>query len=134
MDGFSQNDNVIVIAATNRRDVLDNALLRPGRFDRIVNVPLPDKPSRLSIFNVHLQNKTIEDNIDLNYFSEMTAGFSGAQIKNLINEAAINAVREFKTTISQKIKVFKSLGIEIPDDIVRMIEEQVIPKEYTKVL
>ena len=102
MDGFSTNDNVIVIAATNRRDVLDNALLRPGRFDRIINVPLPDKPSRSSILKLHMQNKTFEDNIELNSVAEMTAGFSGAQIKNLINEAAINAVRDCKTVISNQ--------------------------------
>jgi cell division protease FtsH len=102
MDGFSTNDNVIVIAATNRRDVLDNALLRPGRFDRIINVPLPDKPSRSSILKVHMQNKTFEDNIELDSVAEMTAGFSGAQIKNLINEAAINAVRDSKTVISNQ--------------------------------
>ena len=102
MDGFSTNDNVIVIAATNRRDVLDNALLRPGRFDRIINVPLPDKPSRSSILKVHMQNKTFEDNIELDSVAEMTAGFSGAQIKNLINEAAINAVRDCKTVISNQ--------------------------------
>ena len=143
MDGFSQNDNVIVIAATNRRDVLDNALLRPGRFDRIVNVPLPDKPSRLSIFNVHLQNKTIEDNIDLNYFSEMTAGFSGAQIKNLINEAAINAVREFKTTISQKniVDALQKLSVGIvkindtrSDDAIRRVAYHEIGHAYLAAL
>ena len=143
MDGFSQNDNVIVIAATNRRDVLDNALLRPGRFDRIVNVPLPDKPSRLSIFKVHLQNKTIEDNIDLNYFSEMTAGFSGAQIKNLINEAAINAVRELKTTISQKniVDALQKLSVGIvkindtrSDDAIRRVAYHEIGHAYLAAL
>ncbi len=102
MDGFSTNDNVIVIAATNRRDVLDNALLRPGRFDRIINVPLPDKPSRISIIEVHMKNKTFEENIQLDSIAEMTSGFSGAQLKNLINEAAINAVREAKTVISNQ--------------------------------
>ena len=143
MDGFSQNDNVIVIAATNRRDVLDNALLRPGRFDRIVNVPLPDKPSRLSIFNVHLQNKTIENNIDLDYFAEMTAGFSGAQIKNLINEAAINAVRELKTTISQKnfVDALQKLSIGIvkindtrSDDAIRRVAYHEIGHAYITAL
>ena len=102
MDGFSTNDNVIVIAATNRRDVLDNALLRPGRFDRIINVPLPDKSSRISIIEVHMKNKTFEENIQLDSIAEMTSGFSGAQLKNLINEAAINAVREAKTVISNQ--------------------------------
>ena len=102
MDGFAQNEGVLVIAATNRRDVLDKALLRPGRFDRIINVPLPDRESRKSILEVHLRNKQIEDGISLELLSELTAGFSGAQLQNLANEAAINAVRLGKTVISQK--------------------------------
>jgi len=101
MDGFESNDNILVIAATNRRDVLDAALLRPGRFDRIINIPLPDKPSRKSILEVHLQNKKIDENISLDFLAETTSGFSGAELKNLVNEAAIHAVREGKTTISQ---------------------------------
>ena len=102
MDGFAQNDNVLIIAATNRRDVLDNALLRPGRFDRVINIPLPDKESRKSILGVHMQNKTFEDNVDLDFFAELTTGYSGAELKNLVNEGAINAVRDLKTIISEK--------------------------------
>jgi cell division protease FtsH len=102
MDGFAQNEGVLVIAATNRRDVLDKALLRPGRFDRIINVPLPDRESRKSILDVHLRNKQLEDGISLELLSDLTAGFSGAQLQNLANEAAINAVRLGKTVISQK--------------------------------
>jgi cell division protease FtsH len=102
MDGFAQNDNVLIIAATNRRDVLDSALLRPGRFDRIINVPLPDTESRKAILNVHLQNKTIDESVDLEKYAELTAGYSGAELKNLINEAAIFAVRQMKTVISDK--------------------------------
>lgn len=102
MDGFSINENVLVIAATNRKDVLDSALLRPGRFDRIINVPLPDKQSRKSILNVHLKNKKIENNISLDFLAELSAGFSGAQLKNLVNEAAINSVKMNNTIITQK--------------------------------
>jgi len=102
MDGFAQNDNVLVIAATNRRDVLDNALLRPGRFDRIVNVPLPDTSSRLSILNVHCKNKNISQDVDLLKIAELTSGFSGAEIKNLMNEAAIFAVRNNSTIIEDQ--------------------------------
>jgi len=102
MDGFAQNEGVIVIAATNRKDVLDKALLRPGRFDRIINVPLPDRESRKSILDVHLRNKQLEDGISLELLSDLTGGFSGAQLQNLANEAAINAVRLGKTVISQK--------------------------------
>jgi len=102
MDGFSPNDGVLVIAATNRKDVLDAALLRPGRFDRLVNIPLPDRSSRKEILKVHMKNKNMEPNINLDFISEITAGFSGAQLKNLLNEAAINAARMQNTIISQK--------------------------------
>lgn len=100
MDGFAQNDNVLVIAATNRKDVLDNALLRPGRFDRIINVPLPDSNSRKSILQVHMRNKTISEDVNVAALIDMTAGYSGAELKNLVNEAAINAVRENSTIIT----------------------------------
>ena len=102
MDGFAQNDGIIVIAATNRRDVLDAALLRPGRFDRIVNVPLPDRESRRAILGVHTQNKTMDPSIQLDFLSEATGGFSGAALKNLINEAAIYAARAGNVTITQQ--------------------------------
>ena len=93
MDGFADNDGLMVIAATNRKDVLDAALLRPGRFDRIITVPYPDRESRKSILQVHATNKKLDENINLDYIAELTAGFSGAQLKNLLNEAAIYAVR-----------------------------------------
>ena len=102
MDGFAQNDEVLVIAATNRKDVLDSALLRPGRFDRLINVPLPDKPSRVKILEVHMRNKQFSSDINAQLLAEMTGGFSGAQLKNLINEGAINAARTGKSIISQK--------------------------------
>ena len=102
MDGFTPNEGVIVIAATNRKDVLDDALLRPGRFDRIINVPLPDRSSRKDILSVYIKNKNVEKDIKLDFLAELTAGFSGAQIKNLINEAAINAARIGSNIISQK--------------------------------
>ena len=102
MDGFNSNEGVLVIAATNRRDVLDSALLRPGRFDRIINVPLPDKPSRMKIFEVHTRNKRLEPEIQYEFLAELSEGFSGAQIKNLVNEAAILAAREGRSIISQR--------------------------------
>jgi cell division protease FtsH len=101
MDGFESNDGVLVIAATNRKDVLDAALLRPGRFDRVITVALPDKNSRKDILKVHSKNKNLDANINLELVAEMTAGFSGAQIKNLLNEAAINAVRNGNTIITE---------------------------------
>lgn len=102
MDGFNQNENVLIIAATNRKDVLDSALLRPGRFDRVITVPLPDKESRKEIFKVHSRNKELAPGIQYEFLSELSAGFSGAQIKNLVNEAAINAARLGNTVITQQ--------------------------------
>ena len=101
MDGFADNDGIMVIAATNRKDVLDAALLRPGRFDRIITVPYPDRKSRKAILKVHTKNKELEPDINLDYVAELTSGFSGAQLKNLLNEAAIYAVRQGKTIISE---------------------------------
>jgi cell division protease FtsH len=101
MDGFESNDGVLVIAATNRKDVLDAALLRPGRFDRIITVALPDKNSRKDILKVHSKNKNLDSNINLELIAEMTGGFSGAQIKNLLNEAAINAARSGNSIITE---------------------------------
>jgi cell division protease FtsH len=101
MDGFADNEGIMVIAATNRKDVLDAALLRPGRFDRIITVPYPDRKSRKAILKVHAKNKELEPNINLDYVAELTSGFSGAQLKNLLNEAAIYAVRQGKTIISE---------------------------------
>ena len=101
MDGFTQNENVLVIGATNRKDVLDSALLRPGRFDRIIYIPLPDRNSRMDILTMYLKNKNVEENINIYFLAELTSGFSGAQIKNLINEAAINAARKGEIIITQ---------------------------------
>ena len=99
MDGFADNDGVLIIAATNRKDVLDSALLRPGRFDRIITVPLPDRESRKDIFKVHSNNKKLSPDINFELVAELTNGFSGAQIKNLLNEAAIFAARRNETVI-----------------------------------
>ena len=102
MDGFNNNENLVVIAATNRKDVLDQALLRPGRFDRIIRVPLPDKPSREKILGYYLENKKLEKPFNVSSIAEFTDGFSGAQLKNLINEAAILSVRNNYTLIQEK--------------------------------
>lgn len=100
MDGFADNEGILIMGATNRKDVLDQALLRPGRFDRLLNVPLPDVDSRLSILKVHSTNKTLAEDVNLNFLADLTSGFSGAQLKNLLNEGAIHAAREGNTVIS----------------------------------
>ena len=99
MDGFEGNSGVIVIAATNRADVLDAALIRPGRFDRRVPVDLPDKDGRLQILKVHSRGKPLADGVELGIVAKRTIGFSGASLANLMNEAAIVAARNRKTEI-----------------------------------
>ena len=100
MDGFGPHEGIIVIAATNRPDVLDPALLRPGRFDRQVTVGLPDKNAREEILKVHARNKTLDKHITLEYLAKRTPGFSGADLENLLNEAALLAVRRNKKCIT----------------------------------
>jgi cell division protease FtsH len=99
MDGFEATQNIIVIAATNRPDVLDPALLRPGRFDRRVTIDLPDLKDREEILNVHIKNKPMSTGVDLKKIAERTSGFSGAELANILNEAAILAARENKKEI-----------------------------------
>ena len=97
MDGFSPSESVIVLAATNRPDVLDPALLRPGRFDRHVTVDLPTKKGRLEILKVHTRNVPLAADVDLDKIARSTVGMSGADLANLVNEAALLATREDKT-------------------------------------
>ena len=100
MDGFGANEGIIIIAATNRPDVLDPALLRPGRFDRQVTVSLPDSKEREAILKVHSRNKVLGNDVNLTNVSLRTPGFSGADLENLLNEAALLAVRRNKESIS----------------------------------
>jgi len=102
MDGFDTNTHVIVIAATNRPDVLDPALLRPGRFDRHVTLDRPDIKGRRAILDVHARNKPLDSTVDLDVLARQTPGFSGADLSNLINEAAILAARANKKTIGME--------------------------------
>ena len=102
MDGFSANEGVIVLAATNRPDVLDKALLRPGRFDRQIVVPSPDVKAREQILEVHSKKKKFEPDVDLKVIAKNTSGFTGADLENLLNEAALLAARRDKHEIGQK--------------------------------
>ena len=102
MDGFDNDSGVIVMAATNRVDMLDKALLRPGRFDRHVNVTLPERKDRLEILKVHFKGKPVEEDVDLEALAKKTAGSSGADLANIANEAAITAAREGHKAISNK--------------------------------
>ena len=101
MDGFKENKGVIVVGATNRADILDAALLRPGRFDRQITVGLPDRLGRIGILKVHARNKPIDNDVSLAQLANRTPGFSGADLANLLNESAILATRYKKTTITK---------------------------------
>ena len=103
MDGFSINEGVIIIAATNRPELLDDALTRPGRFDRSVKVELPNNNGRLNILELYLKNKPVSQDINIPKLAKMTTGFSGAQLENLCNEAAIYAARNKMEDIPQKV-------------------------------
>lgn len=113
MDGFGVNEGIIVISATNRVDILDPALLRPGRFDRKVYVGKPDVGGREQILNVHAQNKPLGDDVDLKQIARTTAGFTGADLENLLNEAAIIAAKDKRLYICQEDirKAFIKVGI-----------------------
>ena len=101
MDGFGVNDGIIVMAATNRVDILDPAIMRPGRFDRKIHVGRPDIGGREEILKVHAQNKPLGDDVDLKQIAQTTAGFTGADLENLLNEAAISAAKEDRAYIIQ---------------------------------
>lgn len=113
MDGFDNDSGVIVMAATNRVDMLDKALLRPGRFDRHVNVTLPERKDRLEILKVHFKGKPVEENVDLEALAKKTAGSSGADLANIANEAAITAAREGHKAISNSdvVEAFERVAI-----------------------
>lgn len=113
MDGFGENEGIIIMAATNRVDILDPAILRPGRFDRKVTVSVPDIGGREEILKVHSKNKSLADDVDLKQVAQTTAGFSGADLENLLNEAAIGAAKADKAFISQGDinKAFIKIGI-----------------------
>lgn len=113
MDGFGVNEGIIVMAATNRVDILDPAIMRPGRFDRKISVGLPDVGGREAILKVHAKNKPLGDNVDLKQVAQTTAGFTGADLENLLNEAAIMAAKEERSFIGQEDikRAFVKVGI-----------------------
>jgi cell division protease FtsH len=113
MDGFEGGENVIVLAATNRADVLDPALLRPGRFDRRVYIPLPERADREAILNIHFEGKPLDSNVDIKSISKKTAGMSGADLSNLANESAILAARRKSKTIEDQdvVEAFERVAI-----------------------
>lgn len=130
MDGFGSNSGVIILAATNRADILDKALLRAGRFDRQIHVDLPDLNDRRAIFNVHLRPIKIDDSVDPDFLARQTPGFSGADIANVCNEAALIAAREKKKTV-QSIDFMNAVdrivgGLEKRNKIITLAEKKSI--------
>ncbi len=129
MDGFGVNEGIIVMAATNRIDILDPAILRPGRFDRKVAVGRPDVAGRLAILNVHVAKKPLGDDVDLDSLSRTTAGFTGADLENLLNEAAINAAKHMRRFITNEdvnyafVKV--GIGVEKRSKIISEKEKKI---------
>ena len=115
MDGFGVNEGIIVLAATNRVDILDPAILRPGRFDRKITVNRPDVAGREEILRVHAKNKPLAEDVDLKKVAQTTAGFTGADLENLLNEASIVAAKENRTYIIQKDieKAFIKVGLGV---------------------
>ena len=130
MDGFGSNSGVIIVAATNRADILDRALLRPGRFDRQIYVELPDLNGRREIFNVHLKPLKIIASLDIDFLARQTPGFSGADIANVCNEAALIAARKNKTSIEKQdfLDAVDRIigGLEKKNKIVSQHEKKVI--------
>jgi AFG3 family protein len=130
MDGFGTDSGIIILAATNRADVLDTALLRPGRFDRQIYVDMPDINERRAIFNVHLKPIKLEPNIDINFLAKQTPGFSGADIANLCNEAALIAARKGHESVT------KQDFLDAVDRIIGGLEKKnkIITKEEKEVI
>ena len=116
MDGFERNSEVVVMAATNRADMLDKALTRNGRFDRKITVGLPDKEERKDILNIHLKNMQVSKDCDMDFIHELTTGFSGADLANLANEAAILSLRYNQSKITQRclLDAFEKITIGLP--------------------
>ena len=140
MDGFEANEGVILIAATNRADVLDPALLRPGRFDRRVYVPKPDVRGRKGILDVHTRKTPLGGDVDIDLIAQGTSGFSGADLENLVNEASLIAARSNKTEVAmvdfEKAKDKVMMGPERRSMIIslKMRREQLLIMKLVTVL
>jgi transitional endoplasmic reticulum ATPase len=134
MDGIEDLKNIVVIAATNRPDMLDSALLRPGRFDRLVLVPVPDEEGRLAILKIHTKNMPLAKNINLNQLSKKLEGYSGADIESLYREAAMLALREDKEAKIVELKHFNQAEERVPPSVTKSQAETYrrMEKEYLK--
>ena len=127
LDGIEPLNNVVVIAATNRPDILDPALLRPGRFDKLIYVPPPDKKARLEILRIHTRRTPLADDVDLELIAEKTEGYSGADLEALVREAALLALREDMNATKVRMKHFlealKIVKPSITPEMIKFYEE-----------
>jgi len=131
MDGFDDNTGVVVMAATNRPAALDKALTRPGRFDRVIHLPLPNVEGREAILQVHARGKTVDPSLDWNRMARATAGFTGAELMNLMNAAAIQAVRDGRTVINEEI-LLKALDRVMEERHARRTAAASIQREFAE--
>ena len=126
MDGFNKDDNIIIVGATNRLDLLDEALLRPGRFDRHIHINSPNYHTRYEILKVHTKNKPLNKSVDLELLAKKTHGFNGAHLANIANEAAIFAVRDNSLKLQHTIliKLLKELSLGLSQKSSVLIEKE----------
>jgi transitional endoplasmic reticulum ATPase len=126
MDGISRLDNVVVIAATNRPDIIDPALLRPGRFDRIVYVPPPDEKARFEILKIHTRNMPLAKDVDLEELAKMTEGYTGADIELLVREAGLLAMREMngagEVSMRHFLEAMKKIKPSVTPEMIKFYE------------
>jgi transitional endoplasmic reticulum ATPase len=129
IDGLEELHNVLIIGATNRVDLIDSALLRPGRFDRIIEVPLPDAKGRENIFKIHTKKKPLLENIDFTKLVQLTEGFSGAEIEGVCNRAAMSSIRRYLDKKEKDVKSIKITQEDFESAIEKMRPGQVKPKQ-----
>lgn len=129
IDGLEELHNVLVIGATNRVDLIDSALLRPGRFDRILEVPLPDPKGRENIFKIHTKNKPLANGVDISKLVELTDGFSGAEIEGVCNRAAMSAIRRYINEAAKSVKSIKITQEDIENAIEKLRPGKVTPRQ-----
>ncbi|MGC1708769.1 MAG: CDC48 family AAA ATPase [Nitrosotalea sp.] len=129
IDGLEELHNVLVIGATNRVDLIDSALLRPGRFDRILEVPLPDSKGRENIFKIHTKNKPLADGVDIAKLVELADGFSGAEIEGVCNRAAMSAIRRYVNNGGKSVKSIKITQEDLENAIEKLLPGKITPRQ-----
>jgi ATP-dependent 26S proteasome regulatory subunit len=124
MDGVQDMKNVVVIGATNRPEDIEAALLRPGRFDRIIEVPMPDMASRVQIFGVHMKRMPIDKDVDISELAKLTEEYTGAEIENIVREAGMNAIRNKRDIVTKEdfMRALQEIKPAVPKEIAERIK------------